>query len=140
VKKQKIIIADNSKHFREGLKKILLNIGNVKLVGEVENGIQLMELMGSQKADIVFLDANMPEMNGFEAAMIGHRKYPHTRFIAFTSLENQRYVNKMMVAGAEGYLTKSSDNYDLLSEIVLGNKNQFILSSGLQSCNVQFDN
>lgn len=138
MKKQKIIIADNNKYFREGLKRILLNIGNVKVVGEVENGLQLIDLLKAQKADIVFLDVAMPEMGGFEAALIGHQKYPKTRFIAFSSLENPRYVNKMIAAGVSGYLAKSKDNYDLLYKIVTEKQHMFYLSSGIQNQNLQF--
>jgi DNA-binding NarL/FixJ family response regulator len=140
MKKQKIIIADNNKYFREGLKRILLNIGNVKIVGEVENGQQLLEFMETNKADIVFLDVAMPEMGGFEAVKIGHQKFPDTRFIAFSSLENPRYVNKMIAAGVSGYLIKSGDNYDLLHEIVTEEQQIFYLSPGLQNHNLQFDN
>ena len=140
MKKQKIIIADNNKYFREGLKRILLNIGNVKVVGEVENGHQLLDLLETQKADIVFLDVAMPEMGGFEAVLIGHQKFPQTRFVAFSSLENPRYVNRMIAAGVSGYLTKSSDNYDLLHEIVTEKQQTFYLSPGLQNHNLQFDN
>ncbi|MBN2174446.1 MAG: response regulator transcription factor [Bacteroidales bacterium] len=140
MKKQKIIIADNNKYFREGLKRILLNIGNVKIIGEVENGLQLLELLENEKADIVFLDVAMTGMGGFEATLIGHRKFPNIRFIAFSSLENQRYINKMITAGVSGYLAKSNDNYDLLHEIVNSKEERFYLSPGLQTVNLRFDN
>ena len=140
MKKQRIIIADNNKYFREGLKRILLNIGNTEIVGEAENGYQLLDLLKEQKADIVFLDVAMPTMGGFEATRIGHQEYPNTRFIVFSSLENQRYINKMITAGASGYLTKSSDNYDLLHDIVNGKRQAFCLSPGLQHHDLHFDN
>lgn len=131
MKKQKIILADSSIHFREGLKRILLNIGNVEIAGEVENGAQLLDTMKGTDADIVFLEVAMPEMNGYEATMLGHQMYPETRFVAFSSLENPRYVNRLKSAGASGYLAKSEDNLDLLHDIVYGNPGKFVLSKGL---------
>ena len=89
-KTQKIIIADNNKTFREGFKRILLNIGHVEIVSEVENGEELLIALEGEKVDIVFTDVNMPELNGIEATRIAHEKYPNTRIIAFTSLENKR--------------------------------------------------
>jgi DNA-binding NarL/FixJ family response regulator len=139
VKKCRIIIADNSKCFRDGLKNILLNIGNVKIVGEAENGIQLLDLLNKHTADVVFLDVVMPEMDGYEAALAGHRMHPGTRFIAFSSLENPRYLNRMILAGVSGYLTKSSNNLDLLHDIIYGDQQHFFLSPGLQVHNLLFD-
>jgi DNA-binding NarL/FixJ family response regulator len=118
VKTQKIIIADSNKFFREGLKTILLNIGSVRIVGEAECGNDLLNLMDSQKADIVFVEVNMPKMNGVEVTRKAHLKFPDTTFIAFSSLENKRYIDEMMEAGADGYLSKNCNNYDLFRQII----------------------
>jgi DNA-binding NarL/FixJ family response regulator len=118
VRTQKIIIADSNKFFREGLKTILMNIGRVKIVGEAECGNDLLSLMDSQKADIVFVEVNMPKMNGIEVTRKAHIKFPDTTFIAFSSLENKRYIDQMLEAGAEGYLSKNCNNYDLFRQII----------------------
>ena len=114
VRTQKVIIADSNKFFREGLKTILMNIGRVKIVGEAECGNDLLNLMESQKADIVFVEVNMPKMNGIEVTRKAHLKFPDTTFIAFSSLENRKYIDQMLEAGAEGYLSKNCNNYDLV--------------------------
>lgn len=132
MKQQKIIIADGSLFFREGLKNVLLNIGNTEIVGEVENGKQLLNLLADQGADIVFLDVVMPEMDGFEATWMGHHLYPGTRFIAFSSFDEPLYIDKMIHAGVSGFLTKSTNNYDVLKDIVQGDRQKFYNSPGLQ--------
>ncbi len=132
VKIQKIIIADANKYFREGLKRILLNIGHAKIVGEAENGNDLLRLMETLNADIIFLEVNMPELNGIEATRIAHLKYPESTFIAFSSLENRRYVEQMLDAGAEGYLSKSSDNYELFKQIIADRHHGRFISTGLR--------
>lgn len=139
MKKQKIIIADNNKYFREGLKRILLNIGNVKIVGEAQNGFMLLTLLEEQKVDIVFIDVMLGGMNGIDTLLLAREKFPHIRFIAFSSLENERYINKMIAAGANGYLSKSRDNYDLLHEITSSGDNRFFLSEGLKKYGLEFN-
>lgn len=131
VKAQKIIIADKNKTFREGFKRILLNIGNVKIVGEVCNGEELLKALEKRNVDIVFTDINMPELNGIEATRIAHQKFPNVKIIAFTSLENKRYINQMVAAGADGYLSKRRDNYNLFRQILEEKSNGFYLSSEL---------
>lgn len=131
VKKQKIIIADNNKTFREGFKRILLNIGHVETVNEVENGAELLKILENGNVDIVFTDINMPEINGVEATKLAHQKYPGLRIIAFTSLENKRYINQMVDAGANGYLSKGRDNYDIFRQILEGTNRGFCISPEL---------
>ena len=131
VKTQKIIIADNNKTFREGFKRILLNIGHVEIVNEVENGEELLNALAAENVDIVFTDVNMPELNGIEATRIAHEKYPNIRIIAFTSLENKRYISQMVAAGADGYLSKGKDNYDLFRQILEEGSRGFYISPEL---------
>lgn len=130
---QKVIIADSNKFFREGLKTILLNIGRVKIVGEAECGNDLLNLMESQKADIVFVEVNMPKMNGIEVTRKAHLKFPDTTFIAFSSLENKRYIDQMLEAGAEGYLSKNCNNYDLFRQIIEDRHHGRFISPELQT-------
>jgi len=132
VKTQKIIIADSNKFFREGLKTILMNIGSVRIVGEAECGNDLLHLMESQKADIVFVEVNLPKMNGIEATRKAHLKFPDTTFIAFSSLENRRYIDQMLEAGAEGYLSKNCNNYDLFRQIIEDRHHGGFISPELQ--------
>jgi DNA-binding NarL/FixJ family response regulator len=131
VKTQKIIIADNNKTFREGFKRILLNIGHVEIVSEVENGAELLKILESGNVDIVFTDINMPELNGIEATKLAHQKYPGLRIIAFTSLENKRYISQMVDAGANGYLSKGKDNYDIFRQILEEASSGFFISPEL---------
>ena len=133
VKTQKIIIADKNKTFRDGFKRILLNIGNVRIVDEVCNGEELLKALEKENADIVFTDINMPELNGIEATRVAHQKFPDVKIIAFTSLENKRYINQMIAAGAIGFLSKRRDNYDLFRQIIEGKSGEFYLSLELIS-------
>jgi len=114
----RVIIVDNEPTFRKGLKTILLNIGNVDVVGEASNGEEFLKLIEEVTADIIFMDVKMPVLDGVEATRKAKFQHPELHIIAFSSYENDDYINKMVDAGACGYLTKSGDNYDLLTQII----------------------
>lgn len=114
----RVIIVDNEATFRKGLKAVLLNIGEVDVVAEASNGKEFLELLNDVPADIVFMDIKMPVMDGIEATRKAKEIFPSIRIIGFSSYENKDYINSMMQAGANAYLNKSGDNYDLLTEII----------------------
>lgn len=136
MKEQRIIIADNNKHFREGFKRILLNIGNVKVVGEAENGIQLLEILEKVETDIVFIEINLQKLNGEEVTRMAKAKYPGITIIVLTSLENDRYIIKMLSAGADGYLSKARDNYDMFRTIIKDRNKRFFFSPELRTASI----
>jgi DNA-binding NarL/FixJ family response regulator len=114
----RVIIVDNEATFRKGLKTILLNIGNVEVVGEASNGEEFLTLIEEVTADLVFMDVKMPLLNGVDATRTALQSHPYLHIIGFSSYENEDYVRKMVDAGACGYLSKSGDNYDLLTQII----------------------
>ena len=140
VKIQKIIIADNNKYFRAGLKRILSNIGNVEIVAEVSNGLGLLNVLEQKPVDIVFTEVEKPVEVSIDLIRIGHLRYPETKFIAFSSLENKRYVDKFLEVGASGYLFKSSNNYDIFQKILINSGNRIFLSTELIKTNNRFEN
>ena len=139
MKRQRIIIADGNSYFREGLRRILQNMASVEIAGEAGNGDDLLNILERRKADIVFLDIVLPGCVPYDIIRQGCRRYPGTRFIVFTSLENPRYLEKMVEAGASGYLLKSVDNHDLLHEILRRGGREFYLSPGMQHQRLHFE-
>lgn len=117
-----VIIADDNKDFRKGLKAVLNNIDQSVCITEVTNGKEFLEAMKSCKAEIVFMDVKMPLVNGVIATKEAKKLYPEVMIYAFSSYENDDYKAKMMEAGANGYLCKSKDNYELIYNIVKNNK------------------
>ena len=139
MKTQKIIIADNNKYFREGFKVILQNINNTNVIEEAKDGIELLAEMEKEPADIVFLDVILNEIDGLEATRKIKTTYPETNVIAFSSLENKRYVSKMIGAGANGYLYKSSDNHEILRQIIKDKNGAFFMSDVAISQYLEFE-
>ncbi len=116
--KQQVIIVDDHKIFRKGLKMVINSFKEAEVAAEASNGKEFMEIIDNTKADIVFMDINMPELNGFEATEKAVESYPDLKIIAMTSSEDISSVNKMLFAGVEGYMIKNSDYEDIRDAIV----------------------
>ncbi|MBN2662421.1 MAG: response regulator transcription factor [Bacteroidales bacterium] len=108
-----IIIADDHIIFRKGLRTVLNEIPFVKVIDEVSNGIELLRSMKKYPVDIIFMDINMPEMNGIEATKKITEKYTKTAVIGLTMHEEIGYFNQMNEAGATGFLLKKTTKEEL---------------------------
>ncbi|MCB0821411.1 MAG: response regulator transcription factor [Bacteroidales bacterium] len=109
----KVIIVDDHVIFRKGLYTILNEIDFVKVVGEASNGNELLELLKKQPADVILMDIKMPVMDGIEATKKVSAKYPGIKIIALTMFEEISYFNKMIEAGASGFLLKKTNSEEL---------------------------
>jgi len=103
-----VIIADDHKLVRAGIKSLLENIAGVKVVGEASNGRETIELTGKLKPDMVFLDIAMPELNGLQAAERIKKIYPDVDIIILSMHLDEEYVVQALKVGASGYLLKDS--------------------------------
>ena len=112
-----VIIADDHVIFRKGLVTILNEIPTVKVMGEASNGHELLNLLNNTKADVILMDIKMPGMDGIEATSKVSAKYPATNIIALTMHEEIGYFNKMIDAGAKGFLLKNTNRDQLEAAI-----------------------
>lgn len=104
----KVVIADDHEIFRKGLKVILNELDEVKVMGEAQNGHELFDILKKTPIDIVLMDIKMPIMDGIEATRKIIEKYPHIKVIALTMFEEISYFNQMIEAGADGFLLKKN--------------------------------
>ena len=120
----RIILADDHKIVREGLRSILEKELNMKVVAQSEDGRTTVELAQSLVPDIVIMDVSMPGMNGIEATRQITANVSGVRVIALSMHSDKRYVSEMLRAGASGYLLKHSalDELGRAIQTVLANK------------------
>jgi DNA-binding NarL/FixJ family response regulator len=122
-----LAIADDHEIFRKGLRIILNELDQVKVLGEAQNGNELMEILKHQDIDLVLMDIRMPVMDGIEATRKIVEKYPRTKVIALTMFEEIGYFNQMIEAGADGFLLKKTNKDELEMAImtVMSGENYF---------------
>jgi DNA-binding NarL/FixJ family response regulator len=113
MKKPNIIIVDDHKIFRQGLKSIITFENIATVIGEASNGLEFLELLSRQKPDLVLMDIDMPLLNGLEATKQALEMMPNLKIIAFTMFSDEEYFLKMIELGAMGYILKSSDIAEL---------------------------
>ena len=103
----KVILADDHNLVREGLRSLLDKQGDILVVGEADNGRAALELATRLAPDVAVMDVSMPDMNGVEAASRIRDAVPGVRVLALSMHADKRFVEKMLRAGASGYLLKN---------------------------------
>lgn len=113
----RILITDDHRVVRQGLRMFLGLDPEMEIVGEAENGAQAVELTGTLKPDVVLMDLLMPVMGGIEAIGMIRQRYPETEVVAMTSVLEDTAVVGAVRAGAIGYLLKTTDPEPLCNAI-----------------------
>lgn len=113
----RIIIAEDHPAFRKLLRLELNCIQDLNIIGEVEDGLQLLELLAQNQPDMVILDISMPNLGGLETARIIKEKYGNIKVLFLTMHKNPVYVEQARLIGAEGYLLKEEVDQELLPAI-----------------------
>jgi len=106
----KVIIADDHVLFRAGVKTALGMKKDVRLIGEADNGQQLLHLLKHLQPDVILLDIQMPIMDGITTLPEIKKLYPDIRIIMLTMHNDHSMISKLMELGANAYLTKNSDS------------------------------
>jgi len=102
----RILIADDHKIFREGLRTLLSNQPGVEVIGEADNGRSTVSMAAALKPDVVIMDVAMPELNGIDATRQIAGICERTKILALSMHADSRFVTRMLTAGAHGYLLK----------------------------------
>ena len=124
-----VLLADDHKLFREGLRTMLREQRGIEVVGEAMDGLTAIRLTGELNPDIVLMDISMPELNGIEATRRIISEYPGTGVIILSMHSERRYVIEALKAGATGYLLKDSAIEELITAVNEVSKGQAYLSN-----------
>ncbi|NEM98462.1 response regulator transcription factor [Pontibacter burrus] len=136
----KVIIAEDHIILRQGLRVLLDEDEEIEVTGEAGDGVELMDLLKQEQADVVLMDINMPKMNGFEATEFVAKQYPETKVLALSMLNNLPYVQKIMQCGASGYLLKTTGKEELRMAIKLVAKGTNYICSELSMSMLSHNN
>jgi len=108
-----ILIVDDHKMVREGLKVFVAMIPDMQIAGEARDGSEAVEMAALLKPDVILLDLVMPKMDGIEAAQKICQQNPQARILMVTSFAEDERVMAAIQAGASGYLLKDSSPQEL---------------------------
>jgi DNA-binding NarL/FixJ family response regulator len=115
---------------RQGLRSLLVQPG-LEVVGEAENGWVAVELAKQLTPDVLVMDADLPELNGPEAARKIRESVPSVKILALTTHSEQRHIFEMLRAGAAGYLLKTCSLDELVNAIQVVHSGGACLSSDI---------
>ncbi|GAB4263862.1 MAG: response regulator transcription factor [Candidatus Promineifilaceae bacterium] len=102
----RILIVDDQRLMRDGLRILLEMEPDMTVVGEAENGREALTAYGELYPDVVLMDIRMPEMDGVAAIHQLRRQWPDARVIILTTFDDDEYIFEGLRAGALGYLLK----------------------------------
>jgi DNA-binding NarL/FixJ family response regulator len=115
--KLNVFLVDDHKLFREGLKLLLQGLDCISEIQEASSGREFLNKLEESVPDIVFMDIEMPEMDGIQTTIMALEKQPFLKIIALSMYGDEAYYSKMIEAGVHGFLLKDSDIQEVESAI-----------------------
>ncbi len=115
--KTRVLIVDDHRVFRDGLKAVINHQTDLEVVGEAEDGEKAIALTRELLPDIILMDVKMPVMDGAEATSRILAEMPGMKILALSIYDDEGFMAGMMSAGALGYILKGCDSTEL-SDII----------------------
>jgi two-component system nitrate/nitrite response regulator NarL len=128
-----LVLVDDHQMVLEGLRALLAGHKAISVQGAFTNGVDALDFLdGNNVVDILFLDINLPGMNGFELCKLIKKKHPAVKIIALSTHTERSAITRMIQNGASGYLSKSADSKQLLAAIHAVYANSIYLGDEVQ--------
>jgi DNA-binding NarL/FixJ family response regulator len=121
----KVAIADDHHLFRTGVRTAISSHKDIQMVGEAENGMQLLNLLKHIRPDVILLDIQMPIMDGYATLPEIKKLYPDIKVIMLSMINDPSMITRMMEIGANSYLTKESDSETIYEAIKTCHEEEF---------------
>lgn len=128
-----VIIIDDHPLVLNGFEFILNNHEDIKLLHTFTNAGDALRFLETNKADVVLADINMPEINGIDATLAVKKNHPKAQVIAISNISEGSIVQRMLDAGASGYLLKNVSAGELINAIHAVMRGDKILSAEIES-------
>lgn len=117
MKRLRILIADDHKMVRDGLRLLIDGQPDMRVAGEAANGREVLQKARELKPDVVVMDLSMPELNGLQATERLKAEFPEIKVVAMTANEDESYLRQLCKLGAVGYVLKRSAGDELVKAI-----------------------
>ncbi|GHO56813.1 response regulator transcription factor [Ktedonobacter robiniae] len=128
--KIRVLIVDDQRLMREGLRIILEGAPDIELVGEAENGLSALQIAESQEPDVILMDIRMPVLDGIAATeRVLQQALKRPRILLLTTFDTPELVIEGMRAGASGYLLKDCSAEELCTAIRAVARGQVLLQA-----------
>ena len=134
----RIILADDHPMFREGVKRIIDDVPQLKVIGETGDGVELLNILSEPLPDMVIIDLTMPGMHGTEVTKQIKKLHPQVKVLILTMHKSKEHLSRVIMAGADGYLLKENAFGDLISAIETIRQGGSYISSLLSSQMIDF--
>ncbi|MEJ2024803.1 MAG: response regulator transcription factor, partial [Deltaproteobacteria bacterium] len=115
--KKRIIIAEDQKILREGLKALLSSSEDFEVVGDAEDGLDAIRAVKMHNPDLLLLDISMPKMNGMSVIKDIKNQNPKIKILMLTVHESEEYILEAFKSGADGYCLKDASYSELVMAI-----------------------
>ena len=123
----RLFLCDDHKLFRQGIRKLLELEHNIQIVGEANNGQEMLDMLKKTGPDVILMDIGMPQMDGVTATYKSKKILPHANIIILTVYEDEPHIFAAIKAGAIGYLLKDISIDELIEAIRKVNKGEALI-------------
>jgi two-component system, NarL family, invasion response regulator UvrY len=113
----KIMLVDDHRLVRAGLKRVLQEVGDVEVIAEASSGEEALEITRTKVPDVVLMDINMPGIGGLEATRRLVQRMPSLKVVVVSMHLEEPYPSRMLAAGAAGYISKDSAADEVVAAI-----------------------
>ena len=113
----RVLIADDHKMIRDGLKRVINAEPDMEVVGEANDGQEAWQKAKELQPDVVIMDISMPKLDGIKATERLKRECPHVKVLALSAYDNSGYISRLFKAGASGFMLKLAAAEELISAI-----------------------
>lgn len=112
-----IVVADDHRLVREGIRKLLETREDFEVVGEASDGEEAVQMVFDKKPDVALMDIWMPRLSGIDATRRIEKRGLDTKVVVLSMHESRNYVEEVLRAGAAGYVVKNAEAADLIAAI-----------------------
>jgi DNA-binding NarL/FixJ family response regulator len=125
----KVLITDDHVLYRAGVKTALSAKKDIKVIGEADNGMHLLNMLRLVQPDVILLDIQMPVMDGVAALPEIKKNWPHIKVIMLTMMDDHSMITRLMELGANSYLSKTSDSEIIYEAIKTCFENEYYFNA-----------